>query len=51
MPLASELVKQCIYVLPIEVEIMKNEQQKFNDEIISYVRKDTRNSKLAKKQD
>lgn len=50
-PSLSELVKQCIYVLPIEVEIMKNEQQKFNDEIISYVRKDTRNSKLAKKQD
>ena len=40
----SEMVKQCIYSLPIEVEIMRNEQEKFNDNILDYVRQNTRNS-------
>ncbi len=42
-PTLSEMVKQCLYALPIEVEILRNEQQKFNDKIIEYVREDTRN--------
>lgn len=31
----SEFVRQAIYILPIEVEIMRGEQDKFNKEIIS----------------
>lgn len=46
-PELSEIVKQCLYVLPIEVEIMRNEQKSFNDKIIGYVRKDSRNSNMA----
>lgn len=46
-PGLSEIVKQSLYVLPIEVEIMRNEQYKFNEKIIGYVRKDSRNSSMA----
>lgn len=49
-PSLSEMVKQCLYALPIEVEIMRNEQEKFNDKIVGYVREDSRNSNLVKKQ-
>lgn len=47
-PMLSEMVKQCLYVLPIDVEIMRNEQVKFNEQIIGYVRENPRNSNLAK---
>lgn len=43
----SEMVKQSLYALPIQVEIMRDEQTKFNDNILGYVRKDSRNSKMA----
>ena len=40
----SEKVKQAIYMLPIEVSIMRQESSKFNENILDYVRKNTRNS-------
>lgn len=46
-PELSEMVKQCLYVLPIEVDIMRNEQNSFNNKILAYVRKDSRNSNMA----
>lgn len=46
-PYLSEPVKKCIYALPIEVKIMRDEQDTLNEEIIGYVRKDSRNSNLA----
>lgn len=46
-PGLSEIVKQSLYVLPIEVEIMRDEQNCFNEKIIGYVRKDSRNSNMA----
>ena len=45
----SEQIKQNLYALPIQVGIMRDEQQKFNEEIIGYVRKDSRNSTVAEK--
>lgn len=39
----SEKVKQALYVLPIKVTIMR-EEEKFNDNILGYVRKNPRNS-------
>ena len=46
----SDLVKQNLYVLPVEVEIMRNENDNFNAKISGYVRKNPRNSKLAQSQ-
>lgn len=46
-PSLSDLVKQSIYVLPIEVEIMRNEAEQFNNKITGYVRNDSRNSSMA----
>lgn len=46
-PWLSELVKQALYVLPIEVEIMRNEENMFNHKILDYVRKDSRDSSMA----
>lgn len=46
-PELSEMVKQNLYVLPIEVDIMRNEKNNFIDKITSYVRKDSRNSNMA----
>lgn len=47
----SEEVKQNLYVLPIKVKFMINQEEEFNDKIIDYVRKNSRNSILAKKED
>ena len=45
----SQEVRENIYVQPIKVRFMQPEQeQTFNDKIISYVRKNSRNSILAK---
>ena len=44
----SEEVRQSMYVLPTEVEIMRNEKENFNDKITGYVLKNSRNSILAK---
>ena len=46
----SQEVREAIYVLPIEVEIMRNQAQNFNDKITGYVLKNSRNSILAKGQ-
>lgn len=45
-------VRDHIYVLPIRVKFMQEEQEEiFNNKIISYVRKNSRNSILAKRED
>ena len=46
-----ETVKECIYKLPIKVNFMLDQEDNFNDKIISYVRKNSRNSILAKRKD
>jgi tetraacyldisaccharide 4'-kinase len=47
----SEEVKRNIFTLPVEVKFMQDENTLFNDNIIGYVRKNSRNSILAKKKD
>ena len=47
----SEEVKQNLYVLPIKVKFMINQEEEFNDKIIDYVRKNSRNSILVKGKD
>ncbi len=44
----SDEVKQYLYVLPVEVAIMQNQQETFNENITGYVLKNSRNSILAK---
>ncbi|MCM1108126.1 MAG: tetraacyldisaccharide 4'-kinase [Clostridium sp.] len=46
----SDEVKKYLYVLPIEVEIMQEQQETFNENITGYVLKNSRNSILAKSQ-
>ncbi len=43
-------VKNSLFVLPIRVHIMRNEEQNFNEKITGYVLKNSRNSILAKGQ-
>ena len=43
-------VRESMYELPIEVEIMREETENFNDNITGYVLKNSRNSILAKGQ-
>ena len=47
----SEPVRQSIYALPIKVSFMLDQEENFNEKIISYVRKNSRNSILAKRKD
>ena len=47
----SEDVKQRLLVLPVEVKFMLDGEEIFNDKIISYVRKNSRNSILVKRKD
>lgn len=48
----SEAVKKALYVQPIEVMFMQEQAEElFNNKIISYVRKNSRNSILAKRKD
>ena len=44
----SEEIKSNIYVLPIHVTFMLGQGEKFNQKILSYVRKNSRNAKLLK---
>lgn len=44
----SDEVRHNMFVLPIKVEFMLDSKEKFNEYIISYVRKNSRNSILAK---
>lgn len=46
----SEDVKENIYALPIKVKFMLDQEETFNQKIISYVRKNSRNSILAKRE-
>ena len=47
----SDEVRQHIYMLPVEIEFMLEQQEEFNEKIIGYVRKNSRNSILAKTKD
>ncbi len=47
----SEEVRQNIYVLPVEIQFMLEQETIFNENIIGYVRKNSRNSILAKAKD
>ncbi len=46
-PAVNEELKPFIYALPIEIEILQNQQDKFNQHIIDYVRENTRNRSLS----
>lgn len=46
-----EEIKENIYILPVRIKFMLNQEEKFNDNIIGYVRKNSRNSILAKGKD
>ena len=47
----SEEVKQNMFMLPIEIEIQLGQEEIFNQKIISYVQKNSRNSILVKDKD
>ena len=47
----SEEAKGALFVLPVEIKFMLEQEKKFNHKIISYVRKNSRNSILAKRTD
>ncbi|MGP1595975.1 MAG: tetraacyldisaccharide 4'-kinase [Prevotella denticola] len=47
----SDDVKDNIYALPIKVRFMLDKEETFNKKIISYVRKNSRNSILVKRED
>lgn len=44
-----EKIRQNLYILPIRVEIMQGQENTFNEKIIGYVRKNSRNSILAQR--
>ena len=46
-----EEIKENIYILPVRIKFMLNQEEKFNDNIIGYVRKNSRNSILVKRKD
>lgn len=48
-PMLNESLKPYIYVLPIEIEILQNQQHIFNQNIIGYVRTHSRNSSLPQR--
>lgn len=45
----SDAVRENLYVLPVEVKIMQNQEDTFNEKITGYVRTNSRNSILAKR--
>ena len=47
----SEEIKNNIYILPVHISFMQDQEAKFNENIIGYVRKNSRNSILAKGKD
>lgn len=47
----SEDVKKNLYVLPVRVKFMQDQEDNFNQQITGYVRKNSRNSILAKRKD
>lgn len=46
-PELDETLKKNIYILPIEVKVLQNQEEIFNQNITEYVRKNTRNSSLS----
>ena len=48
-PNLTETLKNNLYILPIKVEFLDEDKELFNNQIIEYVRKNPRNSKLLKK--
>ena len=47
----SDEVKNSLYVLPMRIVIMQNQEEEFNNKILGYVYKNSRNSILAKRED
>ena len=47
----SEEVRRNIYTLPVKIQFMQEQKDTFNENIIGYVRKNSRNSILAKGKD
>ena len=47
----SNEIKENIYILPVRIKFMLNQEEKFNENIIGYVRKNSRNSILVKRKD
>ena len=47
----SEEIKKNLYVLPVRVKFMQDQEELFNQQIIGYVRKNSRNSILAQGKD
>ncbi len=50
-PSLSADVRKALYALPIRIRFMLDQEENFNHKIISYVRKNSRNSILAKRKD
>ena len=50
-PDLHESIKPYIYVLPIEVIFLQDQEKSFNSKIMDYVRKNSRNSRISTKQD
>ena len=51
LTILSKDVRDAMYVLPIKISFMQNHEEKFNHKIISYVRKNSKNSILVKRKD
>ena len=47
----SDEVRKHMYLLPVHISFLQNQEDMFNQQIISYVRKNSRNSILAKRKD
>ena len=47
----SDEVQQALYVLPVRIVFLQQQEEEFNQQIIGYVRKNSRNSILAKGKD
>lgn len=47
----SDEVRHNLYILPVEIEFMLNQQEDFNERIIGYIKKNSKNSILAKPKD
>ena len=44
----SDEVRENIYALPVKIEFMLEQEEKFNEKILGYIRKNSKNSILAK---
>ena len=47
----SEDVREAMFALPVKIRFMLGQEESFNEKIIGYVRKNSRNSILAKAKD